>query len=58
MTLKVLRTMYPYLTDDEKERFRKLKQEIKEKGITFEDEARRIFKEIGVNLETELIDYY
>ena len=45
----------PYLTPESREQIDK---ELKEKGITIEDEVKRIFKEIGIDLETELIEYY
>ena len=47
-----------FLNSEFKEYHKKHEQEMKEKGITYKDEAKRIFKEIGIDLETELIEYY
>ena len=47
----IIRTAYPYRTDEEKEYIKNYEKELKEKNMTHEDSVREIFEKIGIKAD-------
>ena len=51
----IIRTAYPYRTDEEKEYIKNYERKLEEKNMTHEDSVREIFEKIGIN---KLLDIF
>ena len=47
----IIRTAYPYRTDEEKEYIKNYERELEEKNMTHEDSVKEIFEKIGIKAD-------
>lgn len=52
-SIPIIRTAYPYLTDREKEYLKEHEKELKEKNISPDEDVKRIFAKIGVDIDLD-----
>lgn len=52
-TIKILRTEFPHLTDDEKIFLKNYQKELNENNISVDDSVREIFNRLGVDIDLE-----
>lgn len=49
----IIRTAFPYLTDNEKEYLKNLDKKLNEKNMTHKDNVREIFSKIGIDADLD-----
>lgn len=53
----IIRTAYPYMTDEEKEYIKNYEKELKEKNMTHEDSVKEIFEKIGIKADLKNLNF-
>ena len=55
--IPIIRTAYPYMTDEEKEYIKNYRKELKEKNMTHEDSVKEIFEKIGIKTDLKNLNF-
>ena len=53
----IIRTTFPYLTDDEKEYLKNYEKELKKRNMTREDRVKEIFSDIGIEVDLKTMSF-
>ena len=53
----IIRTAYPYRTDEEKEYIKNYERKLEEKNMTHEDSVKEIFEKIGIKSDLKNLNF-